>query len=76
MKDDVEDDTDVLPVLDWATSILNMHGWWLRDPSNQIWLGAFDRAFEAFVAFEGFGAEDIWRFLGGIRIISCWGFDD
>ena len=30
------------PVLDWATSILNMHGWWSRDPSNQIWLGAFD----------------------------------
>ena len=30
-------------VLDRATSILNMHGWWSRDPSNQIWLGAFDR---------------------------------
>ena len=30
------------PVLDRATSILNMHGWWSHDPSNQIWLGAFD----------------------------------
>ena len=41
VKDDV-DDKDVLPVFDRAMSILNMHGWWSRDPSNQIWLGAFD----------------------------------
>ena len=38
----VESDKDVSSVLDRATSILNMHGWWSRDPSNQIWLGAFD----------------------------------
>ena len=46
VKDDVDDDEedkDVLPVLDRATSILNMHGWWSHDPSNQIWLGAFDK---------------------------------
>jgi hypothetical protein len=33
-------------------------------------------AFEAFRAFRGFGAEDARRFLGGIRTISCCGFDD
>jgi len=33
-------------------------------------------AFEAFGAFGGFGAKDARRFLGGIRTISCCGFDD
>ena len=44
---DIVDDKDVLSVLDRATSILNMHSQWSRDPSNQIWLGAFDRHLHA-----------------------------
>ena len=42
MKDNNEDNKNILSVLNRATSILNMHGWWSHDPSNQIWLGAFD----------------------------------
>ena len=41
VKDDVKDKA-LLSVLNRATSILNMHGWWSRNLSNQIWLEAFD----------------------------------
>jgi hypothetical protein len=44
VKNDVED-KDMSSVLNRVTSILNMHSWWSRDPSNQIWLGAFDSIF-------------------------------
>jgi len=54
-----------------------LKGLWIRLPFLRcFWRLCRPWSFWSFWGLGGFGAEDARRFLGGIRTISCWGFDD